>query len=71
MRWEYRTHRGRVYDNLNKFLTQLGEEGWELVAALPVNTSVEGILDNGTGEITGGGTESVLFIFKRPRPANA
>jgi len=71
MVWEYTTLREGLHQDHQKTLTALGGEGWELVAAIPINTAVSAVLDQGSGEISGGRTEAVLFIFKRPRPAPA
>lgn len=71
MIWEYTTRREGPLKDHQKTLASLGAEGWELVAAIPINNSVNAVLDQGSGEIAGGSTEFILFIFKRPRPADA
>lgn len=58
-----------TYDNLSSFnddstlendLVALGEQGWELVSALPM------VKGDGTFGNIGVGVEEIKFIFKRP-----
>ena len=53
-------------ENIGETLTQLGEEGWELVSVVPRSTFL-----GGTGATTShdyaGFTNEELWIFKRPK----
>ncbi len=62
MKWEYKSLKlgttgllgGKIdADNLDTYMNNLGEEGWELVAAFDTNQAY-------------GQTRDVVLIFKRP-----
>ncbi|MAH48846.1 hypothetical protein CMI37_23665 [Candidatus Pacearchaeota archaeon] len=58
MKWEYKIEsvasKGLLKLSVNPDLDKWGEEGWELVAVLPMGAGF-------------GTTTNVLFIFKRPK----
>ncbi|MEZ0611538.1 DUF4177 domain-containing protein [Fibrella sp. WM1] len=61
--WEYLSFRfqmdelGDFQDKLNGF----GEQGWELISLVPIETKSVGVFDSGSA------TSHILATFKRPK----